>query len=139
MKFKKYQKQRRRFKGLSCNYYFPKKGLFGLKALSSSRLRSSHLEAIRRFVQKRIKKRIKDKLRVCVFPDLPITKKSSGVRMGKGKGAIEFWVTPVYSGRVLFELGSRILFNDAFSIFMRSSLKLPLKAKFVVRKHFHVI
>lgn len=138
MKFKKYQKQRRRFKGVSYNYYFPKKGLYGLKATSCRRIRSSHIEAIKRFVQRRVKKKMKEKLTVCIFPDVPVTKKSSGVRMGKGKGSVEFWATPVYSGRMLFELGSRIRLNDAFSVLVRASLKLPLFSKFIIRKRFHL-
>ncbi len=137
MKFKKYQKQRRRFIGLSCNYCYPKRGFFGLKSLTSRRIKSAHIEAVRRFVQRRIKKRIKEKLQICIFPDLPVTQKSSGVRMGKGKGSIEFWVTPIFSGRILFELGKKILQHDASSILRRASKKLPVKSKFIIRKQFH--
>jgi len=55
MKFKKYQKQRRRFRGIANNYYFPKFGYYGLKSLNNNRLTSKHLETIRQFIQKKIK------------------------------------------------------------------------------------
>jgi len=137
MKFKKYQKQRRRFKGVDVNYSFPKRGFFGLKALEPSRIRSNHLESIRRYIQRRIKKKMREKLQICVFPDLPVTRKSSGIRMGKGKGAIEYWCTPIFTGRILFELGKSVNHNEAIWGLLKAGKKLPVKSKVVFRKQFH--
>jgi large subunit ribosomal protein L16 len=137
MKFKKYQKQRGRFKGLDVGYSFPKRAFYGLKALGPKRIKANHLEAIRRYIQRRIKKKMREKLQICVFPDLPATRKSSGIRMGKGKGAIEYWCTPVFTGRILFELGKSVNKNEAFWSFSKASVKLPVKSKFVTRKKFH--
>jgi len=138
MKFKKYQKQRGRFKGIDNGYSFPKRGLFGLKVLGSHRIKSNHIEAMRRYIQRKIKKKMQEKLQICIFPDLPATKKSSGIRMGKGKGAIEYWCTPIFTGRVVFELGRSITKNDAFWALAKAGLKLPVASKVIMRKKFHV-
>ena len=138
MKFKKYQKQRGRFKGLDVNYSFPKCGFFALKVLESKRIKSSHIEAIRRYIQRRIKKKMREKLQICIFPDLPATRKSSGIRMGKGKGAVEYWCSTVFTGRVLFELGKSVNQNEAVWSLMKSGAKLPIKSKVILKKRFHV-
>ena len=137
MKFKKYQKQRGRFKGIDIGYSFPKRGLFGLKVLASSRIQANHIEAMRRYIQRKIKKKMQEKLQICIFPDLPATRKSSGIRMGKGKGAIEYWCTPIFTGRVIFELGKSVNKNDAFWTLSKAGLKLPIKSKVVMRKKFN--
>lgn len=137
-KFRKSQKQSRRFKGFEVNYSYPKRGFYGLKALGCRRFRSSHIEAVRRYVQRRIKRKMNDKLHVSVFPDMPVTRKSSGIRMGKGKGAVEYWCTTVFTGRVLFELGKSLNRHDAVWSFLKVSPKLPFPARVVVRKKFHV-
>jgi len=137
LKYKKYQKQKRRFKGIENSYFFPKRGFFGLKSILSRRIRSNHIEAVRRYIQRRIKKKMREKLQVCIFSDLPVTKKSSGVRMGKGKGAIDYWCSPVFVGRILFELGSSVNFTEAFWTLAKAGSKLPVKSKVVVRKKFH--
>ena len=80
---------------------------------------------------------MQEKLQVCIFPDLPATRKSSGIRMGKGKGAIEYWCTPIFTGRVIFELGKSVNKNDAFWTLSKAGLKLPIKSKVVVRKKFN--
>lgn len=137
MKFKKYQKQRRRFKGIDVRYCYPKRGFFALKALEPNRVRANHLESMRRYIQRRIKKKLREKLQVCVFPDLPATRKSSGIRMGKGKGAIEYWCTTVFTGRVIFELGKSVNYNEAIWALTKAGSKLPVKFKVVLRKKFH--
>jgi large subunit ribosomal protein L16 len=137
MKFKKYQKQRGRFKGVDVNYSFPKRGFFALKALEPMRIKSNHIEAIRRYIQRRIKKKMREKLQICIFPDLPATRKSSGIRMGKGKGAIDYWCSTVFTGRVLFELGKSVNQNDAVWGLLKSGAKLPIKSKVIVKKRFH--
>lgn len=137
MKFKKYQKQRRRFKGIDVRYSYPKRGFFALKALGSNRVKANHLESIRRYIQRRIKKKMREKLQICVFPDLPATRKSSGIRMGKGKGAIEYWCTTVFTGRVLFELGKSVNYNEAIWALTKAGVKLPVKSKVILRKKFH--
>lgn len=137
MKFKKYQKQRGRFKGIDVGYSFPKFGLFGLKVLDPHRIKSNHIEAMRRYIQRKIKKKMQEKLQVCIFPDLPATRKSSGIRMGKGKGAIEYWCTTVFTGRVIFELGKSVNKNEAFWTLSKAGLKLPINSKVIMRKKFH--
>lgn len=137
MKFKKYQKQRGRFKGIDVRYSYPKRGFYALKALGSKRVKSNHIETIRRYIQRRIKKKMQEKLQLCIFPDLPATRKSSGIRMGKGKGAIEYWCATVFTGRIMFELGKIINKNEAVRSLSKSGLKLPFKSKVVLRKRFH--
>ena len=80
---------------------------------------------------------MREKLQICVFPDLPVTRKSSGIRMGKGKGAIEYWCTTVFTGRILFELGRTVNNNDAIWGLTKAGSKLPVRSKVVIRKRFH--
>lgn len=138
MKFKKYQKQKGRFKGLDTNYCFPKRGFYALKAVSCKRIKSNHIEAVRRYVHRRIKRKLREKLQICIFPDLPVTKKSSGIRMGKGKGGIDYWCTTIFAGRVLFELGKSVKRTEALWTLLKSGSKLPLRSRVILRKKFHL-
>jgi len=139
MKFKKYQKQKRRFKGTDSNYFFPKFGYYGLKSLNNNRLTSKHIETIRQFVQKKLSKKIKEKIKICIFPDLCVTKKSSGIRMGKGKGTVDYWCYTVISGRILLELSNIINEKKAKKILEKSSNKLPLNTRVILKKKIYVI
>lgn len=136
MKFKKYQKQKRRFRGIDVDYSFPKTEIYGLKVLSTGRVFNFHLESIRKLVQRRLKKGSMDKLKICIFTDLPLTKKSSGLRMGKGKGDIEYWCFPVFKGRIVFEININSSFNVAKKFFYNVKERLSLGVKFVRRKKF---
>jgi len=91
-------------KGVENRYILPKVGKMGLKILNSFRLTAKQIETIRKIIKRKMSKKTKEKLILNVFPDLPVTKKSSGLRMGKGKGHIEYWCVPVIKGRILFEI-----------------------------------
>lgn len=141
MKYKKYQKQQGRLKGNCLNYNFPHTGFYGLKIKShlSLRLKSTNLEAIKLNLQKKLKKKVKNKFFFTIFPDLPVTKKSAGVRMGKGKGSIDYWCVPVLSGRVLLELKRNyplFVIKHNFGIIKK---KLSIQTKLVVRKKFQIL
>ena len=101
---------------------------FGLKSMRSCRVSAKQLESSRKSMLKRMKKLGKLVLRV--FPDVPITKKPAEVRMGKGKGAFEYWCSTVNSGRVLFEFQgvSKSIAEEAALL---GSKKLPMQTKFV--------
>jgi len=101
---------------------------FGLKSIRSCRVSAKQLESSRKSMLKRIKKFGKLVLRI--FPDIPITKKPAEVRMGKGKGALDYWCSTVNSGRVLFEFQgvSKSIAEEAALL---GSKKLPMQTKFV--------
>jgi large subunit ribosomal protein L16 len=130
-KYKKYHKGKFPLKKNSSIQL--KFGFFGLKCLESCRLTSSQIEAFRQNINRKLKK--KGKIWINVFPDLPVTSKPSEVRMGKGKGSIDYWVTKISSGRILFEvsgiygLNEQILINNLKS----ASQKLPIKTCIVQR------
>ena len=108
-----------------------KKNSCGLKIVTNGILTSTMIEEARNFIMKRIKK--VGTLRVNIFSHFPITKKSNGIRMGKGVGDIDQWVSPVRSGLILFEL-TNIPFNTAKKILTSVSYKLPVKTKFIYLK-----
>ena len=105
-------------------------GDYGLKVLESGRLTARQIEAGRIAMTRFIKRG--GKVWIRVFPDKPVTKKPAETRMGKGKGAPEFWVAVVRPGRVLFEIEgiTRQLAREAFDL---GASKLPIKTRFVER------
>jgi len=104
---------------------------YGLKIMENTLISSVVLEAARRSITKKLKRT--GKLRINGFPFVPITKKSLGVRMGKGVGSISSWVFPVKKGRILFELNN-VSLEMAKSAFKSAAFKLPVKSKFVYKK-----
>ncbi len=105
-------------------------GEFGLKALGYARITARQIEAARRAVNRDIKRG--GKVWIRIFPDKPITKKPIEVRMGKGKGNVEYWVALVQPGRVLFEIEG--VTPDVARAAMRlAASKLPIKTAFVER------
>ena len=106
-------------------------GTYGLQALEPAWVTSRQIEASRVALTRAIKRG--GKLWVRVFPDKPVTKKPAETRMGKGKGAPEFWVAVVKPGRVLFELEglSRLESHEALR---RASHKLPIQTQVLVRE-----
>ena len=106
-------------------------GSYGMKALQPNRITARQIEAARRAITRHIKRQ--GRVWIRVFPDVPVTKKPVEVRMGKGKGAVEFWVCRVKPGRVMFELDgvSESLAKEAFEL---ASAKLPIKTKFISRQ-----
>jgi large subunit ribosomal protein L16 len=103
---------------------------FGLKIMKNTIISSVVLEAARRSITRKLKRT--GKLRINGFPFVPLTKKSLGVRMGKGVGNIASWVFPVKKGRILFEL-KNVSFEQAKSAFRSASFKLPIKTKFIYK------
>lgn len=105
-------------------------GEFGLKATGRGRLTARQIEAARRTITRKIKRG--GKIWIRVFPDKPITKKPLEVRMGKGKGGVEYWVAQIEPGRMLYEMEgvSEELAREAFSL---ASAKLPVPTTFVIR------
>ncbi|MBE6448874.1 MAG: 50S ribosomal protein L16 [Alphaproteobacteria bacterium] len=103
-------------------------GSYGLKALSPERITARQIEAARRAITREMKRA--GRLWIRIFPDVPVTDKPAEVRMGKGKGSVEFWVARVKPGRILFE-AEGIDEATARSAFALGAAKLPVKTKFV--------
>jgi large subunit ribosomal protein L16 len=108
-------------------------GTFGIKSLDSSFLTARQIEAAR-IAATRFMKR-EGSLWIMIFPDKPITKKPLEVRMGKGKGAVEFWVAVVKPGRVMFEI-SGVPLETAKEALRLAAQKLPVKTKFIMSRDF---
>lgn len=109
-------------------YFKLKHGNYGLKAIKSGVINSIQLEACRRSITRKMKK--KGKLYICVFPDRPVTCKSIGARMGNGKGSLSFWTFFVKKGHIIFEL-KNLDKNLAISSLKTASKKLPFKTKII--------
>ena len=126
-KFRKVQTGRNRglAKGTEVSF-----GEFGLKATGRGRLTARQIEAARRAMTRHVKRQ--GKIWIRVFPDKPITNKPLEVRMGKGKGSVEYWVAEIQPGKVLYEMEgvSEELAREAFNL---ASRKLPFKTTFVTR------
>jgi len=105
-------------------------GAFGLKAMEPDRLTARQIEAARRAISRHIKRA--GRLWIRIFPDVPVSSKPAEVRMGKGKGAPEYWAAKVKPGRILFELDG-VPHDVAKGAFERAAAKLPIKVKTVVR------
>ena len=108
-------------------------GSFGIKALEETWITGRQIEAARQAVSRYMKR--EGKIWIRIFPDKPITKKPAEVRMGKGKGAPEYYVAPVTPGRILFE-AEGIPVDIAREALRLASQKLPIKTKFVVRRDY---
>ena len=106
-------------------------GSFGMKALQPNRITARQIEAARRAITRHIKRQ--GRVWIRVFPDVPVSKKPTEVRMGKGKGTPEFWACKIKPGRVMFELDG-VPENLAREAFDLASAKLPLKTKFISRR-----
>ena len=105
-------------------------GQHGLKALEPERLTARQIEAARRAISRYVRR--VGRLWIRVFPDVPVTKKPAEVRMGSGKGSVEFWAARVKPGRILFEIDG-VTEEVAREAFERAAAKLPVKTKFVTR------
>lgn len=116
------------FSGATINF-----GEYGLKALEPAWITDRQIEASRVAITHHMKR--VGKIWIRIFPDKPVTKKPLETRMGKGKGALEFWVAVVKPGRILFELGG-VSENVAREAMKLAANKLPIKTKFVYRKTF---
>jgi large subunit ribosomal protein L16 len=133
-KFRKQQRGRMTGKakgGAAVNF-----GEFGLKALEPAWLTNRQIEAARVALTRHIKRG--GKIWIRIFPDKPVTKKPAETRMGKGKGAPEYWVAVVKPGRILFEIEgvAEQLAREALRL---AANKLPMKTKFVTRKETEAV
>ena len=117
-------------KGLATSGFMLAHGSFGLKAMTSGFLTAREIEAARKTIAHALHRG--GKVWIRIFPDKPVTKKPLETRMGKGKGAPEFWVAVVKPGRVLFEV-SGVTKELAFEALQIASHKLPIKVKVVTR------
>jgi len=129
-KYTKYKKAQKGHlpKGISIRCNTLNFGKYGLKTIEAGKITSRQIEAVRRAIIRKTKRIAKIWIRV--FPDIPVSRKPAEVRMGKGKGANEFWITKVKAGRVLFEIDS-ISLIEAKEALNYASSKLPLLTKFV--------
>jgi large subunit ribosomal protein L16 len=127
-KFRKQQKGRNRGLALSGNRV--SFGEFGLRAITRGRLTSRQIEAARRAISRQVRRG--GKLWIRVFPDKPISKKPLEVRMGKGKGSVEYWVALIQPGKMLYEIEGvpEELAREAFAL---AAAKLPIQTSFIKR------
>ncbi|WGK63622.1 50S ribosomal protein L16 [Croceiramulus getboli] len=130
-KFRKQQKGR--MKGIANRGHLLTNGQFGIKSLDSKFITARQIEAARIAATRYMKR--EGTLWIKIFPDKPITKKPLEVRMGKGKGAVEYYVAAVKPGRVLFELGgvSEPVAREALRL---AAQKLPVRTKYVIARDF---
>lgn len=105
-------------------------GNFGLKATSPERVTARQIEAARRVATRFIKRQ--GKLWIRIFPDVPVSKKPAEVRMGKGKGSVEYWCCRVKPGKIIFELAG-VPEEIAKIALEKASYKLSINTKFVKR------
>ncbi|MCZ7556636.1 MAG: 50S ribosomal protein L16 [Bacteroidia bacterium] len=131
VKFRKQQRGRmtgKAYRGSSVSF-----GDFGLKALEPGWITSRQIEAARIAITRRMKR--DGKVWIRIFPDKPVSKKPLETRMGKGKGAPEFWVSVIKPGRIMFEVGG-VASELAHEALKLAAYKLPLKVKIVTRPDF---
>ena len=127
----KYRKQQKgRLRGFATSSAKVSFGEFGLKATTRGRVTARQIEAARRAMTRYIKRG--GKIWIRIFPDVPITKKPIEVRMGKGKGNVEYWVSKVQPGKVLYEMEG-VTEEIAREAFRLAAAKLPVLTTFVSR------
>ncbi|MBC7154403.1 MAG: 50S ribosomal protein L16 [Rhodobacteraceae bacterium] len=106
-------------------------GTYGLKAVEPERITARQIEAARRAMTRQMKRQ--GRVWIRVFPDVPVTSKPTEVRMGKGKGSVDFWACRVKPGRIMFEIDG---VNEATAreALRLAAMKLPIKTRVVVRE-----
>jgi len=106
-------------------------GSFGLKAIQPERVTARQIEAARRAMTREMKRQ--GRVWIRVFPDVPISSKPTEVRMGKGKGSVDYWAAKVKPGRIMFEIDgvSETVAREALRL---AAMKLPIKTRVVVRE-----
>ncbi len=105
-------------------------GAYGLKALQGKRVTARQIEAARRAITRHMKR--SGRVWIRIFPDIPVTEKPTEVRMGKGKGSVEYWCARVQPGRIMFEVDGvpREVAEEALRL---AAMKLPVKCRIVAR------
>ncbi|GHC19250.1 50S ribosomal protein L16 [Gemmobacter lutimaris] len=106
-------------------------GTFGLKATEPERVTARQIEAARRAITRHMKRQ--GRVWIRIFPDVPVSSKPTEVRMGKGKGSIDYWACKVKPGRVMFEIDgvSEVIAREALRL---GAMKLPVTSRIVVRE-----
>jgi len=128
----KYRKQfRGRMQGDAKGGDYVAFGDYAMVAMEPAWIKSNQIEACRITMSRYFKRG--GKIYIRIFPDKPVTKKPQEVRMGKGKGAVEFWVSVVKPGRILFEVAN-VTEDQAREAFRLAAHKLPIKTKMVARE-----
>ena len=130
-KFRK--KQKGRVKGIAQRGHTISFGSFGIKSLEAGWITSRQIEAARIAVTRKMKR--EGQVWIRIFPDKPVTKKPAEVRMGKGKGAPEYWVAVVKPGTIMFEAGG-VTTEVAKEALRLAAQKLPARTKFVTRRDY---
>ena len=130
-KFRK--KQKGRVKGIAQRGHTISFGSFGIKSLEAGWITSRQIEAARIAVTRKMKR--EGQVWIRIFPDKPVTKKPAEVRMGKGKGAPEYWVAVVKPGTIMFEAGG-VTTDLAREALRLAAQKLPVRTKFVTRRDY---
>ncbi|MBO0905368.1 50S ribosomal protein L16 [Jiella sonneratiae] len=105
-------------------------GAFGLKALEPERVTARQIEAARRAITRQMKRQ--GRVWIRIFPDLPVTSKPTEVRMGKGKGGVDYWAARVHPGRVMFEIDG-VPEDIAREALRLGAAKLPVRTRFIQR------
>ena len=105
-------------------------GTYGMKTTEHGRITARQIEAARRAITRHLRRA--GRVWIRIFPDKPISKKPAEVRMGKGKGSVEFWAAPVKPGRIMFEIEG-VPAELAEEAIRRASAKLPVRTRFVQR------
>ena len=105
-------------------------GSYGLKAVEPERITARQIEAARRAITRHMKRQ--GRVWIRIFPDLPVSDKPAEVRMGKGKGAVDYWAARVHPGRIMFEIDGVAddIARDALKL---CAAKLPIKTRIVAR------
>ena len=106
-------------------------GSFGLKAVEPERITARQIESARRAMTRHMKRQ--GRVWIRIFPDTPVTQKPTEVRMGKGKGSVEYWAAKVKPGRVMFEIDgvAEPIAREALRL---AAMKLPIKSRVVQRE-----
>ena len=106
-------------------------GTFGLKALQPERITARQIEAARRAMTRHMKRQ--GRVWIRIFPDVPVSSKPTEVRMGKGKGSVDFWAARVHPGRIMFEIDgvSDTIAREALRL---GAMKLPVLTRIVARE-----
>ncbi len=133
VKYRKVQKAKGNMKGISGRGHRLSNGMFGIKSLDQNLLTSRQIEAARIAATRYMKRQ--GAIWIKIFPDKPITKKPLEVRMGKGKGAPEYFVAVVKPGRILFEIGG-VAIEVAKEALRLAAQKLPVRTKFVTARDY---
>jgi len=130
IRWRKHNKELQRLRGITPRGASLNFGQFGLKAMEPGRITARQIEAARVAMTRHIKRQ--GRIWIRMFPDLPVSSKPAEVRMGKGKGAPEFWVAAVRMGRILYEMDG-VEEDTAREALTLAASKLPIRTKVVVR------